>query len=71
MASIKTMTVTVDFYRQFEELNNKLDSLIEENKSINTTHKNEMKTLKKEFKHEKEELKTTITNLEKKHKRKR
>ena len=29
------------------------------------------KELKKEFKHEKEELKTTITNLEKKHKRKR
>ena len=63
------MKVTNDFYRQFEELSNKLDELIKENKNINTTHKNEMKKLKqdlkKEFKQEKEELKTTITNLEK------
>lgn len=69
MASIKTMTVTVDFYKQFEELSNKLDELIIENKNINTTHKKEMKKLKqdlkKDFKQEKEELKTTITNLEK------
>ena len=69
MANIKTMTVTVDFYKQFEELSNKLDDLIKENKNINTTHKNEIKKLKqdlkKEFKQEKEELKTTITNLEK------
>ncbi len=48
------MKVTNDFYRQFEELNNKLDSLLKENKD-----------LKKEFKQEKEELKTTITSLEK------
>ena len=39
MAKIKTMTVSVDFYRQFEELNNKLDILFKENKK-----------LKKEFK---------------------
>ena len=31
MANIKTMTVTVDFYKQFEELSNKLDELIIEN----------------------------------------
>ena len=49
MASIKTMTVTVDFYRQFEELNNKLDSLLKENKD-----------LRREFKQEKEDLKATI-----------
>ena len=48
------MKVTNDFYRQFEELNNKLDSLLKENKD-----------LRKEFKQEKEELKTTIANLEK------
>ena len=48
------MKVTNDFYRQFEELNNKLDSLLKENKD-----------LRKEFKQEKEELKDTITNLEK------
>ena len=28
------MKVTNDFYKQFEELNNKLDSLIEENKIL-------------------------------------
>lgn len=49
MANIKTMTVTVDFYRQFEELNNKLDSLLKENKN-----------LRRELKQEKEELKATI-----------
>ena len=54
------MKVTNDFYKQFEELNNKLDSLLKENRD-----------LRREFKYEKEELKTTITNLEKKHKRKR
>ena len=53
MANIKTMTVPVDFYRQFEELNKKLDKLIKENQA-----------LRKEFKKEKEELKETITNLE-------
>ena len=54
MASIKTMTVTVDFYRQFEELNNKLDSLLKENKD-----------LKREFKQEKEDLKATIKEKDK------
>lgn len=48
------MKVTNDFYKQFEELNNKLDSLLKENRD-----------LRREFKYEKEELKTTITNLEK------
>lgn len=54
MASIKTMTVTVDFYRQFEELNNKLDSLLKENKD-----------LRREFKQEKEDLKATIKEKDK------
>ena len=52
MANIKTMTVTVDFYKQFEELSNKLDDLIKENKNINTTHKNEIKKLKQDLKKE-------------------
>ena len=43
------MKVTNDFYRQFEELNNKLDSLLKENKD-----------LRREFKQEKEDLKATI-----------
>ena len=46
------MKVTNDFYRQFEELNCKLDSLLKENKS-----------LRKEFKQEKEELNSTIKSL--------
>lgn len=53
MAKIKTITVTVDFYRQFEELNKKLDELIKENRK-----------LRSEFKREREELKDTIANLE-------
>ena len=43
------MKVTNDFYRQFEELNNKLDLLLKENKD-----------LRREFKQEKEDLKATI-----------
>ena len=46
MASIKTMTVTVDFYRQFEELNNKLDSLLKENKNLRREFKQETENLK-------------------------
>ena len=48
------MKVTNDFYRQFEELNNRLDSLLKENK-----------LLRKEFKSEKQELKETINSLTK------
>lgn len=48
------MKVTNDFYRQFEELNNWLDSLLQENK-----------LLRKEFKLEKRELKETINSLTK------
>ena len=54
MAKIKTMTVTVDFYRQFEELNNKLDILFKENKE-----------LKKEFKEKQDELKAIILEKDK------
>ena len=46
MANIKTMTVTVDFYRQFEELNNKLDSLLKENKNLRREFKQETENLK-------------------------
>ena len=54
MAKIKTMTVSVDFYRQFEELNNKLDILFKENKE-----------LKKEFKEKQDELKAIILEKDK------
>ena len=50
---MKMIKVTNDFYRQFEELNNKLDLLIKENRD-----------LKREFKQEKEELKSTIREKE-------
>lgn len=54
MANIKTMTVTVDFYRQFEELNKKLNLLLKENRELRT-----------EFKQEKEDLKSTIKEKDK------
>ena len=63
MANIKTMTVTVDFYRQFEEVNNKLDTLLKENKSMIITHKTELKKQKQEFKTTINELNTTISKL--------
>lgn len=58
-----------DFYRQFEELSLKLDSLLEENKLLKKEHKKELQKVKrdllKEFKIEKDELKNTILNLTK------
>ena len=58
-----------DFYRQFEELSLKLDSLLEENRQLKKEHKKEMnklrKDLLKEFKIEKDELKETINTLTK------
>ena len=57
------MKVTNDFYRQFEELSNKLDSLLKENKSIIITHKTELKKQKQEFKATIDELNTTISKL--------
>ena len=57
------MKVTNDFYRQFEELSNKLDSLLKENKSMIITHKTELKKQKQEFKATIDELNTTISKL--------
>ena len=57
------MKVTNDFYRQFEELSNKLDSLLKENKSMIITHKTELKKQKKEFKATIDELNNTISKL--------
>ena len=58
-----------DFYRQFEELSLKLDSILEENKLLKKEHKKELQKVKKdllkEFKIEKDELKDTIVNLTK------
>lgn len=67
--NIKTMTVPVDFFRQFEELSYKLDSLLKENKDLKKGFKHEEKILKetkdlrKEFKQEKKLLKETISDL--------
>ena len=57
------MKVTNDFYRQFEELSNKLDNLLKENKSMIITHKTELKKQKQEFKATIDELNTTILKL--------
>ena len=54
---------TTDFYKQFEELSKKLDSLLEESKTLKKEHKDEIRTLKKEFCKEKEGLKETIKGL--------
>lgn len=54
-----------DFYRQFEELSLKLDSILEENKLLKKELQKVKKDLLKEFKIEKDELKETIVNLTK------
>ena len=60
---------TTDFFNQFEELSNKLDSLFEENKKLKLEHKKELAKLKyeliKEFREEKSELNETIKSLRK------
>lgn len=60
---------TTDFFNQFEELSNKLDSLLEENKKLKLEHKKELAKLKyeliKEFREEKYELNETIKSLRK------
>lgn len=38
-----------DFYRQFEELSLKLDSILEENKLLKKEHKKELQKVKKRF----------------------
>ncbi len=61
------MKVSNDFYKQFEELSNKLDLLFKENKELRNNHIKEIKQLKKElksdFKKERGELKETIADL--------
>lgn len=57
------MKVTNDFYRQFEELNHKLDSLLQENKSLRKEFKKEKEELTNSFKLEQKELKSTINLL--------
>ena len=57
------MKVTNDFYRQFEELSNKLDNLLKENKNMIITHKKELKKQKQEFKATIDELNITISKL--------
>ena len=59
------MKVSNDFFRQFEELNYKLDSLLEENKLLRKESKKEKDVLLKSFKFEKDELNSTITLLTK------
>ena len=58
-----------DFYRQFEELSLKLDSILEQNKLLKKEHQKELQKVKKEllkeFKIEKDELKETIVKLTK------
>ena len=54
---------TTDFFKQFEELNFKLDSLLEENKKIKSEHKKEIHKITKEFKNEISNLNDTINDL--------
>lgn len=54
---------TTDFFKQFEELNCKLDSLLEENKRIKSEHKKEVQKITKEFKKEISSLNNTINEL--------
>ena len=60
---------TNDFFRQFEEISNKLDTLLDEKKKIKEEHKKEMAKLKydliKEFREEKAELNKNIKSLTK------
>lgn len=54
---------TTDFFKQFEELNYKLDSLLEENKKTKSEHKKEIRGITKDFKAEISSLNDTIKNL--------
>ena len=60
---------TTDFFNQFEEISNKLDSLLEENKRLKEEHKKELAKLKcdliKESRKEKSQLNETIKSLRK------
>lgn len=59
------MKVSNDFFKPFEELNYKLDSLLEENKLLRKESKKEKDALVKSFKFEKDELNSTINLLTK------
>ncbi len=48
------MKVSNDFYKQFEELSNRLDLLFKENKELRNNHTKEIKELKSDFKKEKD-----------------
>lgn len=54
---------TNDFFRQFEELHYKLDSLLEENEKLKSEHKEEIKKLTENFKNEISSLNNTIKEL--------
>lgn len=54
---------TTDFFKQFEELNCKLDSLLDDNKNLKLEHKKEIQQITKEFKTEISSLNTTIKKL--------
>ena len=54
---------TNDFFRQFEELHYKLDSLLEENEKLKSEHKKEIKKLTENFKNEISSLNNTIKEL--------
>ena len=54
---------TTDFFKQYEELNNKLDLLLEENKRLKSEHKKEIEKLTTEFKKEISSLNNTIKEL--------
>lgn len=54
---------TTDFFKQYEELNYKLDLLLEENKKLKADHKKEVKKLTKDFKNEISSLNNTIKEL--------
>ena len=60
---------TTDFFNQFEEISNKLDALLEENKNLKVEHKKELAKLKydliKEAREEKSQLNETIKSLRK------
>lgn len=53
-------------YKQFEELNNKMDCLLKENKNLKSEHKKEIKKITKTFKTEISELNNTVKDLNKK-----
>ena len=45
----KTITVPIDFYKQFEDVTNKLDTLIRENQRMRYSHEDEIKKLRYEL----------------------